>query len=80
MFIRVLMEQRSEDTGSTQRKNLFRTVCKFGGKCCKVIIDSGSNDNLASQEMVEKLGLKSLKHPCPYQVSWLQDDQKLEVK
>ena len=39
-----------------QRKNLFRTMCKSQGKCCKLIIDNGSTDNLVSVEMVEKLG------------------------
>lgn len=65
------MDQSSEDIGSTQRKNIFWTLCNTGGKCCKVIMDSGSTDNLVSEEMVEKLGLKRLKHPCPYKVSWL---------
>ena len=55
---------------TTQRKTLFRTTkCKSQGKCCKMVIDSGSIDNLVSTEMVEKLGLKRMKHPalikCP---------------
>lgn len=71
---------RRKNTESTQRKSLFWTMCKSGGKCCKVIIDSGSTKNLVSEEMVVKLELKRLEHPCPYKVSWLQDDQKIEVK
>ena len=55
-----------------QRKNLFRTMCKSQGKCCKLIIDNGSTDNLVSIEMVEKLGLQKEKHPTPYRISWLQ--------
>ena len=34
-----------------QRKNWFRTTCKSKGKCCKVIIDSGSTDNIVSTKM-----------------------------
>eukprot|EP00253_Pinus_taeda_P008094 PITA_08094 len=49
------------------------------GKCCKMIIDSGSTDNLVSTEMVEKLGLKRLKHPSPYRVLWLQKGHQLLV-
>eukprot|EP00253_Pinus_taeda_P030161 PITA_30161 len=64
---------------SRQRKSLFQTVCKSHGKCCNVIIDSGSTDNLVSTEMVEKLGLKRLKHPTPYKVSWLQKGHQLLV-
>eukprot|EP00253_Pinus_taeda_P013169 PITA_13169 len=63
----------------TQRKALFRTVFKSHGKCCKLIIDSGSTDNLVATEMVEKLGLKRLKHPTPYKVSWLQKGHQLLV-
>ena len=33
---------------SVQRRVLFKTVCKDEGKCCNLIIDSGSIDNLVS--------------------------------
>lgn len=29
--------------------------------------------------MVQKLNLKRVRHPCPYKISWLQDDHTLEV-
>eukprot|EP00253_Pinus_taeda_P030181 PITA_30181 len=54
-------------------------MCKSHGKCCKLIIDSGSTDNLVATKMVEKLGLKRLKHPNPYKVSWLQKGHQLLV-
>ena len=72
MLHKVLLKPIKEVIEQTQRKALFRTVCKSRGKCCKLIIDSGSTDNLVSTEMVEKLELKCLKHPNPYKVSWLQ--------
>eukprot|EP00253_Pinus_taeda_P019440 PITA_19440 len=68
---KVLLKPAREVAEPDQRKALFRTVCKSRGKCCEVIIDSGSTDNLVAVEMVEKLGLKKLKHPTPYNVSWL---------
>jgi len=37
-----------------------------------MIFDSGSTDNLASIKVVDKLKLKTMKHPTPYKVSWLQ--------
>eukprot|EP00253_Pinus_taeda_P032880 PITA_32880 len=40
---------------------------------------SGSTENLVSTKMVEKLGLKHLKHPNPYRVSWLQKGHQLLV-
>ena len=69
---KVLLKPAKEVAEHTQRKALFRTVCKSHGKCCKLIIDSRSMNNLVATEMVEKLGLKRLKHPTPYKVSWLQ--------
>lgn len=59
------------DEEPLQRKNLFKTKCKVSGKCCKVVIDSGSLDNLILEEMVNKLNLERLKHPKPYQIAWI---------
>lgn len=47
-------------------------MCKQKGKCCKLIIDNGSTNNLVSLEKVDKLGLERMAHPTPYKVSWLQ--------
>ena len=52
-----------------QRRILFKIVCKVKGKCYKLIIDNGRNDNLVSIEMVEKLKLKRTIHPKPYRVA-----------
>lgn len=62
---KVLLKAAKEIAEQTQRKALFQTVCKLHRKCYKLIIDSGSTDNLDATEMVEKLGLKWLKHPSP---------------
>lgn len=78
MVRRVLVNQCKVDP--RQRRSLFRTICKCGGKCCMVIVDGGSTDNLVFEEMVQKLGLKRLRHPCPYKISWLQDEHALEVR
>ena len=63
-----------------QRRNLFKTVCKVEGKCRKLIVDSGSIDNLVSTEMVEKLKLRKTVHPEPYRVAWLQKGQQVLVR
>jgi hypothetical protein len=47
-------------------------ACTAKDRKCKVIMDSGSTDNLVSSEMVEKLELETTKHLSPYKVSWLQ--------
>ena len=74
-FLRAEKETRQP----TQRKNLFRTTYKSKGKCFKVIIDSGSTDNLVSTEMVDKLGLSKTIHPTPYKVWWLQKGHRIMV-
>lgn len=56
-----------------QRHNLFQTRAKVQDKVVKVIINGGSCHNLASREMVEKLGLKLQRHPHPYHVQWLNE-------
>ena len=76
---KVLLKPKKEVVRSSQRKALFRTACKVQGKCCKVVIDSGSTDNIVSTEMVEKLNLKKVKHPTPYKVSWLHKGHQLLV-
>ena len=69
---KVILKPESEIEKSVQRNSLFRTTCKTKDRVCKVIIDSGSTDNLVSTKMVEKLELKTTAHPNPYKVSWLQ--------
>ena len=76
---RTLLKTEKKIEEPTQRKSLFRTTCKSKGKCCKVIIDSGSTDNLVSIEMVDKLGLVKTIHPTPYKVSWMQKGHQLIV-
>ena len=79
MMNKVLLKQEKEQEEPFQRKSLFRTTCKVQGKCCKIMIDSGSTDNLVSIEMVEKLSLKKTKHPVPYKVSWLHKGHQILV-
>ena len=58
---------------------MFHTRCKCEDKCCDVIVDGGSTDNLVSEEMVSKLKLKREKHPQHYQIAWVKDDHKVLV-
>ena len=71
MLKKFLVKSEKQVHEPAQRKSLFRTRCKSQGKCCKMVIDSGSTDDLVSTEMVEKLGLKRMNHPTPYKVSRL---------
>jgi hypothetical protein len=67
----LLTPEKEVQESSSQRTRLFKTACKTKDRKCKVIVDSGSTDNLVSTEMVEKLELETTDHPSPYKVSWL---------
>ncbi|KAG7564239.1 Zinc finger CCHC-type superfamily [Arabidopsis suecica] len=62
-----------------QRKNLFHSRCIIKEKVCSLIIDGGSCTNIASETMVEKLGLKVMKHQRPYKLQWLREDGGISV-
>lgn len=62
-----------------QRRSLFKVKCKILGKVCKVIINSGSIDNIISEEALSKLGLSSMPHSHPYKVTWLNKGQHVLV-
>ncbi|XP_040945793.1 uncharacterized protein [Gossypium hirsutum] len=62
-----------------QRETIFHTRCKVQDKVCVVIIDSSSCTNVASSMMVDRLGLKTTKHPNPYKLQWLNYGGELKV-
>jgi hypothetical protein len=75
----LLTPKKEAQESSAQRTRLFRTACKTKDRKCKVIVDSGSTDNLISTEMVEKIELETTDHPSPYKVSWLQKGHQVSV-
>ena len=74
MFNRTLLKAITKQE-HPQRNTFFGTLYKVRGKVYKVIVDSSSTNNIASIEMVEKLGLKKLPSPNPYKVPWLNKEQ-----
>ena len=63
-----------------RRTNIFHTRMEHGGRVLNVIIDSGSGMNVISSDAVECLGLTNEKHPGPYRVSWVNEDNPILVK
>ncbi|KAG5527003.1 hypothetical protein RHGRI_028065 [Rhododendron griersonianum] len=61
------------------RNNIFQSTCTIGGKVCHLVIDSGSCENVVSEEAVHKLGLATEKHPSPYKLSWLMKGNEVTV-
>jgi hypothetical protein len=64
-------KKKKEAKELEQQKKVFKTKCKVQGKCCNLIIDGGSRENLVSTEVMNKLNLTRLNHSNPYLVSWL---------
>jgi hypothetical protein len=79
MMRKVLLTPEKEVECLVQRTKIFRTTCKTKDRVCKVMVDSGSTDNLVSTEMVEKLELETTDHPSPYRVSWLQKAHQVTI-
>ncbi|KAG7529737.1 Zinc finger CCHC-type, partial [Arabidopsis suecica] len=62
-----------------QRENLFHTRCLIKGKVRSLIIDGGSCTNVASEAMVQKLGLEEFPHPKPYKLQCLNESGEMAV-
>ncbi|KAM2834679.1 hypothetical protein PS2_031678 [Malus domestica] len=79
-----LVVQRSMTTACVDnndwlRHNIFHTTCTTNRKICNVIIDGGSCENVASQEMVDKLQLKTENSLVPYKLAWFQNGNEVYV-
>ena len=61
------------------RSTLFRSTCTINGKICKLIIDPGSCTNVLSALAVKKLDLKTIAHPSPYKLAWLNKGVEITV-
>ena len=61
------------------QSSIFQNTCTIRGKVCRLVIDSGSCENVVSEEAVQKLGLTTKKHPNPYKLSWLKKGNELTV-
>ena len=55
LMVRRTLCNKGSDEELVLKRSIFKTKCNMKGKCCKVIIDSGSSTNLASKELVTKL-------------------------
>ncbi|KAL4573498.1 hypothetical protein LXL04_020306 [Taraxacum kok-saghyz] len=61
------------------RNNIFQSSCTIKDKVCRFVIDSGSCENVVSEDVVKKLGLEIEKHPKPYKLAWLQNGTDVTV-
>ncbi|XP_024009449.1 uncharacterized protein LOC112084532 [Eutrema salsugineum] len=80
LVTRRTLNVQTKTEGNEQRENLFHNRCMVQGKVCSLVIDGGSCTNVASESMVEKLGLKLMKRPKPYKLQSLNEAGEMEVK
>jgi hypothetical protein len=48
MMRKILLKPKKEIENLVQRNNLFRISCKTKDRVCKVIVESGSTNNIVS--------------------------------
>ena len=68
-----------EKAEKNECNHLFQTYFVVRNRRCRVIIDRDSNRNIASLELVEKLGLTTQPHPCPYNIQSVNSCDNLFV-
>lgn len=79
LIVQRVLSAQMEKAEQNQRHTLFQTKCVIKERSCRLIIDGGSCNNLASSEMVAKLALTTKPHPHPYHIQWLNNNGKLKV-
>ncbi|WVZ85411.1 hypothetical protein U9M48_032346 [Paspalum notatum var. saurae] len=79
IIVRRVLSAQMEQAEQQQRHNLFQIFFVINNRRARVIIDSGSCNNLVSSDLVKKLGLITRPHPHPYHIQWLNDSGKAKV-
>jgi hypothetical protein len=71
--------QPEEPTDPEEGERLFHSQMWVKGTPLHFIVDSGSQKNLISAEVVKQLGLSATPHPQPYSIGWLRQGRDLRV-
>jgi hypothetical protein len=79
MMRKILLKPEQAMEDPIQRNNLFTTSCKTKDRVCKVIVDSGSKNNLVSANMVQKMELETVAHLSTYKVLLLQKGHQVTI-
>jgi hypothetical protein len=71
--------QKEEPKDPEEEERLFHSKMWVKGSLLQFIVDSGSQKNLISVEVVKRLGLPTTTHPQPYTIGWLHQGRDLRV-
>jgi hypothetical protein len=63
--------QPEEPIDPEEGERLFHSQMWVKGTPLHFIVDSGSQKNLISVEVIKQLGLSTTPHPQPYNIGWL---------
>jgi hypothetical protein len=69
----------SEPDEPEEGEHLFHSQMWVKGTPLHFIVDSGSQKNLISVEVVKRLALPTTPHPQPYTIGWLHQGSNLHV-
>jgi hypothetical protein len=61
------------------RSNLFHIRVIMQHTKADTLIDSGSQSNLISEELVKQLGLKTQMHHKPYTLKWMSNNHQMHI-
>ena len=71
--------QKEEPEYLEEEEHLFHSQMWVKGSPLQFIVDSGSQKNLISTEVMKWLGLLTTTHPHPYTIGWLRQGRDLHV-
>jgi hypothetical protein len=71
--------QKIEPEDPEEGECLFHSQMWVKGSPLQFIVDSGSQKNLISAEVMKRLGLKTTTHPQSYTIGWLHQGRDLRV-
>jgi hypothetical protein len=71
--------QKEEPEDPEEEECLFHSQMWVKGSLLHFIVDSGSQKNLISAEVVKRLGLLTTTHPQSYTIGWLHQGRDLHV-
>jgi len=75
-----LMAGRQPETEDEDpREQLFIVKLQVKTSLVDAIVDPGSQKNLISEALVQKLRLKTVRHPKPYPLGWIQKEAGMSV-
>ena len=71
--------QKEEPEDSEEEKRLFHSQMWVKGSPLQFIVDSGSQKNLISAEVMKRLGFPTKAHLQSYTIGWLHQGQDLRI-